>query len=102
MEGEWHALISTEEALNLLREYEANSITKFSCCNSGKGFGKIGKFNILRGKRGIIFQEKPIIKRSLKSGCSKNLGKLPGNQRSKRSFLAKLHANSGYLNDVGS
>ena len=49
MEGEWHTLNSieeVEEASNLLREYETNSITKFSCYSSDKGFGKIGKTNI--------------------------------------------------------
>ena len=51
---------------------------------------------------GIIFQKNPIIKRSIKNGCSNNLGKLRDNQESKRSFLAKLHAKSGYLNDVDS
>ena len=102
MESEWHTLNSIEEALNLLREYETNSITKFSCYSSDKGFGKIGKFNIWRDEMGIIFQKNPIIKRSIKNGCSNNLGKLRDNQESKRSFLAKLHAKSGYLNDVNS
>ena len=46
MESEWHTLSSIEEALNLLREYETNSLTKFSCYSSDKGFGKIVKFNI--------------------------------------------------------
>ena len=46
MEGEWHTLKSIEEALNLLREHETNSITKFSCYRSDKEFGKVGKFNI--------------------------------------------------------
>ena len=46
MEDEWHALYSTEEASNLLREYETNSNTKFSCYSSDKGFGKIGKFSV--------------------------------------------------------
>ena len=45
MEGEWHTLSSTEEALNVLREYETNSITKFSCYSSDKGFGKIANFS---------------------------------------------------------
>ena len=40
MEGEWHTLSSIEEALNLLREYERNSLTKFSCYSSDKEFGK--------------------------------------------------------------
>ena len=103
MECEWHTLNSIAEALNLLREYETNSITKFSCYSSDKGFGKIGKFNIWMGEKGVIFQKNPIIKRSLKNGCSKNLEKLWGNKQSKRSFLAKLHAKSGgYLNDRGS
>ena len=31
MEGEWNRLNSIEEAINLLREYETNSTTKFSC-----------------------------------------------------------------------
>ena len=102
MEGEWHTLNSIEEASNLLREYETNGITKFSCCSSDKGFGKIGKFITERGKRGIICQKNPVIKRSLKNGCFKNLGKLRGNQQSERSFLTKLHAKSGYLNQVSS
>ena len=38
MEGEWHTFI--EEALNLLREYETNSLTKFSYYSSDKEFGK--------------------------------------------------------------
>ena len=92
-------LNSAVEALNLLREYETNSITKFTCYSSDKGFGKIGKFNIWRGEKGIIFQKNPIIKRSLKNGCSKNLGKLRGNKQSKRSFLAKSHVKSRYLNE---
>ena len=46
MEGEWHTLSSIEEALNLLREDETNSLTKFSCYSSDKGFGKFVKFNI--------------------------------------------------------
>ena len=102
MEGEWHTLSSIDKALNLLQEYETNSLTKFSSDSSDKRFGKIVKFNIWRGGRGIIFQKKTIIKRSLKIGCSKNLGKLRGNQQSKRSFLVKWHAKSGYLNDIGS
>ena len=102
MEGEWHTLNSIEEVLNLFREYQTNSIIKFSCYSSGKGFGKIGKFNIWRGERGEIVQKNVIIKRTLKNDCSKNLGKLRGNQQGKGSFLAKLHAKAGYLNDVGS
>ena len=46
-------------AINLpLQEYERNSTTKFSCYSSDKGFRKIGKFNIWKGGRGIIFQKK--------------------------------------------
>ena len=44
MEGEWHTLHTREEAPNLLQEYETSTITKFSCCSSDKGFGKIGSF----------------------------------------------------------
>ena len=56
--------------------------------------------------RVIIFQKNPMIKRSLKNGCSKNFGKLQGNQLSRGSFLVKLqvksgYVKSGYLNDVG-
>ena len=40
------ALNNIEEALNLLRDHETNSITKFSCYSSDKRFRKIGKFNI--------------------------------------------------------
>ena len=58
MEGEWHTLYSIEEASNLLREYETNSITKFSCYSSDKGFGKISKLSIWKGERGIISQKK--------------------------------------------
>ena len=43
MEDEWNSI---EEALNLLREYETNSITKFSYYSSDKGFVKIVKFNL--------------------------------------------------------
>ena len=46
MEGEWHTLSSIDEALNLLQEYGTNSLTKFSCYSSDKGFGKTVKFNI--------------------------------------------------------
>ena len=70
MECECHILNSIKEALNLLRKYETNSTTKFSCYSSDKGFRKIGN------EKGLTFQKNPIIKKSLKNGCSKNLGKL--------------------------
>ena len=59
--------------------------------------------SVFEGVKRVQFcRKKIIIKRSLKIGCSKNLGKLRGNQQSKRSFSAELHAKSGYLNDVDS
>ena len=59
MECEWHTLNGIEEALNCTTK---NCTTKFTCYSSDKGFGKIGKFNIWRGERGIIFKKNPIIK----------------------------------------
>ena len=61
MEGESHTLNSIEEAINLLREYETSSITKFSCYRRHVGFEKISKFNIWKDERGIVFQKTSFI-----------------------------------------
>ena len=41
-EGKWHLVPSYEDATILIRNYETNTVTKFSCFSSGKDFGRIG------------------------------------------------------------
>ena len=38
----WHLVPSYEDATILIRNYETNTVTKFSCFSSNKGFGRIG------------------------------------------------------------
>ena len=51
MEGEWYTSNSIEETLNLLRGYETNSITKFSCYSSDREFEKLVSSIFERVKR---------------------------------------------------
>ena len=51
MEGEWYTSNSIEETLNLLRGYETNSITKFSCYSSDREFEKLMSSIFERVKR---------------------------------------------------
>ena len=41
-EGKLHLVASYENAAILIRSYETNTVTKFSCFSSDKGFGRIG------------------------------------------------------------
>ena len=41
-EGKLHLVPSCEDATILIRNYETNTVTKFSCFSSNKGFGRIG------------------------------------------------------------
>ena len=41
-EGKWHLVPSYEDATILIRNYETNTVTKFSCFSSGKDFRRIG------------------------------------------------------------
>ena len=41
-EGKWHLVPSYEDATILIRNYEINTVTKFSYFSSDKDFGRIG------------------------------------------------------------
>ena len=41
-DGKWHLVPSYEDATILIRNYEKNTVTKFSCFTRDKGFGRIG------------------------------------------------------------
>ena len=43
-EGKLHLVPSYEDATILIRNYETNTVTKFSCFSSDKGFGRIGMY----------------------------------------------------------